>query len=207
MEWHAGGMRETIYPFADKQKIRYSRALLLARIMWKLKFDGFTALKRDACPATAGKSWQEISRRDTSTADALLAPALVFAGIQPMTAIPPRRGLAGCEAHDVDIPGDIDPIVSPVPAFVVRTQCGRSRESAQAPPKAIDVAVVQKRCNFQMGLLPDRHRGSEYSSALGCQAQPATTTIRRVCDDLDQAAPFERFECGRESGAVRAEER
>jgi hypothetical protein len=77
MEWHAGGMRETIYPFADKQKIRYSRALLLARIMWKLKFDGFTALKRDACPATAGKSWQEISRRDTSTADALLAPALV----------------------------------------------------------------------------------------------------------------------------------
>ena len=37
--WHAGGMRKTIYPFADKQKIRYSRALLLARNMWKLSLD------------------------------------------------------------------------------------------------------------------------------------------------------------------------
>jgi hypothetical protein len=99
------------------------------------------------------------------------------------------------------------PIVSTVPAFVVRTRCRRSRESAQAPPEAIDVAVVQKRCNFQMGSLPDRNRGSEYSSARECQAQPATTTIRRVCGDLDQAAPLERFECGGESGAVQAEER
>jgi hypothetical protein len=105
MEWHAGGMRETIYPFADKQKIRYSRAVLLARIMWKLKFDGFMALKPAARPAKAGKSWQEISRRDKPTADGLLAPALVcFAGMQPITAIPPRRKFAGCEAHDVDIP-------------------------------------------------------------------------------------------------------
>ena len=95
-----------------------------------------------------------------------------------------------------------------MPAFaVIRTQCGRSRESAQVSPEAIDVAVVQKRCSFQMGSLPARHCGSEYSSALGCQAQPATTTIRRVCGDLDQAAPFERFECGGESGAVHAEER
>src|ERR1700722_18305318 len=100
------------------------------------------------------------------------------------------------------------PIVSPAPAFVViRTQCGCSRESTQATPEAIDVAVVQKRCNFQMGSLPDRHRGSEYSSALGCQAQPATATIRRVCGDLDQAAPLERFERGGESSAVQAKER
>jgi hypothetical protein len=33
------------------------------------------------------------------------APALVcFAGMPPITAIPPRRKFAGCEGHDVDIP-------------------------------------------------------------------------------------------------------
>jgi hypothetical protein len=80
MEWHAGGMRETIYPFADKQKIRYSRALSLARIMWKLKFDGFTAPKPAARHATAGESWQEISWGDTSTASALLPLLCLFCG-------------------------------------------------------------------------------------------------------------------------------
>jgi hypothetical protein len=79
--------KRSIHQFADKQGIRYSRALLLARNMWKLKLDGFTALKPAARPATAGKSRQEISKRDTSP-------------------------------------------VRPVPAFLVRTQCGRSRERA-----------------------------------------------------------------------------
>lgn len=80
MEWHAVGIGETIYPFVDKQEIRYSRALLLARIMWKLKFDGFTAPKQAARPATAGESWQEISWVDTPTARALLPLLCLFCG-------------------------------------------------------------------------------------------------------------------------------
>jgi hypothetical protein len=126
--------------------------------------------------------------------------------MQPIAASPPRRELAGCEAHDVDTPWDIDRSSARASVCSDSHAVLKITRVAQAPSEAIDVAFVQKRCNFQVGSLPDRHRGSEYSSALGCQAQPATTTIRRVCGDLDQGAPVERFECGGESGAVQAEE-
>jgi hypothetical protein len=72
MEWHAGGMRKTIYPFADKQKIRYSRALLVARILWKLKFDGFTATEAGRTSSDSREFHGKKSPRDTSMADALL---------------------------------------------------------------------------------------------------------------------------------------
>jgi hypothetical protein len=147
-------------PIRGQAEIRYSRALLLARIMWKLK-------SRWIHGAEAGRTSRdsrEIVARNLPERQAHgrrpSGPAFVcFADMQPTSAIPPRRKLAGCEAHDVDIPWDIDPIAGPVPEFVViRTKCGRSREGTQAPPEAIDVAVIQKRFNFQMGLFPGRHR-------------------------------------------------
>lgn len=176
--------------------------------MWKLRFRWIHSAEAGRTPRQQGNRGKK-SSGETRPRQTPFVPALVcFAGMQPIHCNSPL----GENSVDAKLMTSIfirySPIVSRAPTFaVIRTQCARSRESTQATSEAIDVAVVQKLCNFQMGSLPDRHCGCEYSSALGCQAQPATTTIRRAYGDLDQAAPLERFECGGESGAVQAEER
>jgi hypothetical protein len=60
-------------------------------------------------------------------------------------------GVTPCH-HDVKTSWDIDRSS----AFVCDP--GESRESTQATPEKIGVAFVQKRCNLQMGSLPDWHR-------------------------------------------------
>ena len=96
-------------PIRGQAEIRYSRALLLARIMWKLKFRWIHGAEAGRTSRDSKGIVGKKSPGETRPRQAPFFPCLVcFAGRQPITAVPPRRGLAGCEAHNVDIPWDID---------------------------------------------------------------------------------------------------
>jgi hypothetical protein len=80
-------------------------------------------------------------------------------------------------------------------------------ESSQVAPQTIEVAVLQERLNFQVGMLPDWHRIGEQSPALSRQTQPSTTPVSRIWADLDQAAALQRLECGGQGGAIHGQQR
>ena len=80
-------------------------------------------------------------------------------------------------------------------------------ERPQVAPQAIEVAVLQERLNFHVGMLPDRHGVGEESPALWRQTQPSTTPVSRIWAELDQAAPLQRLECGGQGGAIHGQQR
>ncbi len=82
-----------------------------------------------------------------------------------------------------------------------------SGESAQVAAQVSRFALRQECFNFQVGILPDRHRAGQHSLAFSRQTYSSTTPVLRIWADLDQAAPLQRLKCGRQGGAIHGQQR